>query len=333
MSPHPKEARRAAAGPWMIVDFQGRLKAARALARGGWALISCSLGGALVLAQYASLTDRDPHPFNVLAKVIASGGSGLALLSWLWSGIIYYRLRREGYQPHPAAGASGCSFIFFILWLALAVGGVVVMSAGGNADSTAPPALIALGLGCACTIAGFLGLIQTWGRWFTNDLREDRRVVAEVRATAIAQGRKAPSPSRALTVFSALGYIVAAAAMVGCYEIAPWLAAELKISLAVVEAAIFILGVLVAFPALVVFVNAHTITHQNVTPQEARSFSYGSAALATAGVAAIGILTVVRLGFLVILVFIGLAYLANKLRRRYLSRQAGNLPSSYDKAG
>jgi hypothetical protein len=104
----------------------------RALARGGWALISCSLGVALVLAQYASLTDRDPHPFNVLAKVIASGGSGLALLSWIWSGIIYYRLRREGYQPHPAAGASGCSFIFFILWLALAVGGVVVMSAGGK---------------------------------------------------------------------------------------------------------------------------------------------------------------------------------------------------------
>jgi hypothetical protein len=165
------------------------------------------------------------------------------------------------------------------------------------------------------------------------DVREDRRVVAEVRTAAVAQGRKAPSPSRALVVLGALGYIVAAVAMVGCYEIGPWLASALALSPAVVEAAIFILGVLVAFPSLAVFVNAHTITHQNVTPQEARAFSYGSAALATAGVAAIGILTVVRLGFFVVVVFIGLAYLANKLRQRYLARQADNSSSSYDKAG
>lgn len=151
------------------------------------------------------------------------------------------------------------------------------MSAGGSADSIAPPALIALGLGCACAIGGFLGLGQVLGQWTTGSLEEDRQIRAEVRAVAATRGLEAPTPSRALTAFGLLGYVVAAAAMIGCYELGPLLPPDST------SPCPLILGVLVAFPALAAFSVAYTRTHELLTPRDARAYGYSIAAAATAG--------------------------------------------------
>lgn len=296
-------------------------RTAATLARGGWALISVACGVALALAQYASLADGDPDRLDAAATIIVCGGVGLALLSWLWWGIAHVRLWRDGYAPRSTASAPGHALLAFFLWIALAVGGAAIMAAGGNADSIAPPALLALGLGCACTIGGFLGLFQTCGRWFAADLREDRQVRAAVRAAAAAQGRVVREPSRAASALAVLGFIVPATAMVGCYAVGPWIAALLHAPLAVGVAVVIVPGALICFPALAAFVNAHTRTHELVAPREARAYSYRAAAMATAGIVAVGVLPLMHLGLLVVVVFIGLAYLANRLRQRYLHRE------------
>jgi hypothetical protein len=290
---------------------------AGAVAWGGWAAVSLGCGVAVALAQYASLADGDPDRLNLLATVIAGGGAGLALLAWLWWLVVNVGLWRAGVPPAAGSGATGCVFFLSIV---MAVGGAAVMAVGGNADSIAPPALLALGLGCACTIGGFLALFGSCGHWFVRDLWADRRVRAEVRAAAAARGVVAREPSRALTALSVVGFIVPATAMIGCYAVGPWLAAGLHLPVVVAEGTIIVLGAVLCFPSLAAFVTAHTSTHELVAAEDARAYGYRAAGLATAAFVAIGVLPLLHLGWLVVVVFFGLAMLAGRLRGRYLGR-------------
>lgn len=297
-----------------------RVRLARNFAWGGWALVSISTGIALALVQYASLIDGDPQRLNVAATVIAIGGTGPALLSWLWWVIVHVFVRPEVDEPCPTAMDHVGGFFMFCLWIFLAVGGAIVMAVGGNADSSALPALLALGGGCACSVAGFLGLMRSIGQMFCSERQEDRRIRASVQAAAAAQGRALNAPSGAATALSLIAFLLFATPMIGCYAIGPWLASVLHVAAPVVEAGIIGLGILGCFPTLAFFIRAHTVTHENVGAQEARVYSYQSAAVATAGIAAIGVLPLLHLGFLSIVVFIGLAVVAGRLRQRHLSQ-------------
>ena len=299
-------------------DRARRASRAGALAWGGWLAVSLGCGVAVALAQYASLARGHHDRLDTVATVIACGGAGVALLCWLWWLVVHIGRWRVGVAPSANSSETGCAFF---LWLIMAVGGAVVMAAGGNADSLAPPALLALGLGCACTIGGFSALFASCGRWFADELRADRRRRAEVRAAARARGMVVAEHSWATNALSALGFIVPASAMVGCYEVGPWVATTLRVPVAVGAAVVIALGTLICFPSLVVFIGAHTSTHELLSPEEARAYRLRSAALATAGFIALGVLPLLRLGALAVVLLIGIGFLADRLRRRYLGRR------------
>jgi hypothetical protein len=209
----------------------------------------------------------------------------------------------------------GCSYF---LWLLLLIGGFVVMAAGGNADSTSPLALAALGFGCAGAIGGLLGFLQVCWHWLTDDLRRSREVQAAVRAAAAAEGRELPTISRALTVLCALVALVSAVVLIGIASIAPWLAAAINLPPLAVLVGLTILGMVICAPTLGVFIYASTIASEFVPIANARAYSYRSSLAATLGLALIGILPAFRLGLLSVVVFFGLAFAANRLRQRYL---------------
>jgi hypothetical protein len=299
------------------ITVRSSVETAGLFARCGSVLVSLTTGGALALAQYASLADGDPAPLERLALVLVVGGAAVALLAWGWLAVAKFRQRRAESAPRPINPVLGCSYF---LWLLLMSVGFLVMAAGGNADSTGPLALAALGFGCAGAIGGLLGFLQVCWHWLTDDLRRGREVQAALRAAAVAEGRELLNISRAVTVLCALGALASAVVLIGVASIAPWLAAAVQLPTFAVLAGLTILGMVICAPTLSVFVYASTVNSEPVPLADARAYSYRSGLVATLGLALIGILPAFGLGLFSIGVFFGLAYVANRLRRRYLVR-------------
>src|SRR6476659_4849593 len=78
------------------------------LARCASMLVCLTTGGALALAQYASLAHGDPAPLERLALVLVVGGVAVAVLAWGWLAVAKFRQRHAERAPRPVNPVLGC---------------------------------------------------------------------------------------------------------------------------------------------------------------------------------------------------------------------------------
>lgn len=301
-----------------VEEVQRRTRAADRIALGGSWLLALSAGTAAGLAQYASFAVRESDPYDRVALIIVGVGGALALASWLWWCIVRVRLRLAGGAVGMLPERGFHPFLALFFWLAVGIGGMIVAAVGGEADSEALPVILLFGAGCAGAIGGLLGVCRSFGRWFALELREERRVRAEVEAVVVAQGRAMPPARRGQMALGLVGAIVAGGALLGAGDIGGWLVAALPIPLPAAYALVLLAGIALCYPSVLAIVVAQLGNTSPAPPEQVRAYAYRAAAVATAVLAVLGVFSTLGLGLLALPVIIGLAVLAGALRRRYL---------------
>jgi MFS family permease len=297
----------------------GLARRAHRVAIGAWVLASLCPGVAAAIAQYSSLADiDDTSALNTAALLIFLVGLGLALLGWVYWAVLHARLRREEYRAAPIPGCS--ALIALVLWLTFLVGGGILAEEGGNSNSLALPALLALGLGIAGMFGGFLGLIAIGVRIFSRDTNAHRARRARLLQTAWRTGREVREPSGWQLAPGLLGVIAGALLLLGSslfvVRMAP-LARPFGLPPVLGLVPVWLIGALCFFFSLRALILVAGGKHTLYPIPGVRSYAWRAALVATLALLLMAILDSVGLAFLSIIPLIVLAFIAQRLRRHY----------------
>jgi MFS family permease len=305
----------------------GWARAARPIALAAWVLAALAPGVAAALAQYASLASGRPSPLYTVALLIVCLGLGLAVLGWLFWVVVGIRLRRAGYRFGQSTVRG--TLIALLGGVALLVAGAVLAAWGGNSDSLALPALLALGLGVAGVVGGVLMLLWSLRRLVVRDthVRQARREQEKARRefileTARRQGRDTTALRRTLQwlywwiTLEAVGTAVGGVLLLGNSLFVVPVASLLHLSAVGAAVLVLVVGAPLAFASLrallIVGYRAYTLA-----PEAAlKWYALWTAATLTTAFLLFGILVDTSLACLSPIPVLTLLFLEPKLRKR-----------------